>query len=277
MEFNIEDSIANLSGIYKITDNVSGKFYIGSAKNLFLRYRTHIQNLNTNTHHNKHLQSIYNLRKDKLIFTLEIVTTLEYLSKIEQKYLTENRTNEKCINATFTVNRAPSHHELPIDIQKRKIEKRKKTMLQRYNITGVLVTPEGKKQSQEKRKGIKRSPEANQKMLETKRKNNTLLVPHNKLKGRKNPNHSKIMKERFKEGRLKHLTLTNRKDTSNGNFKGTVNMENINTLEITSLSRKEWNNIYGINAPKMARLTNNIQKNVIDKFNNVWKLYDFMY
>jgi len=49
-----------ISGIYKITNLVTGDCYIGSAVNLNSRKRTHFANMNLDKHPNKHLQSSYN-------------------------------------------------------------------------------------------------------------------------------------------------------------------------------------------------------------------------
>jgi len=44
-----------IPGIYKITNLINGKFYIGSTKNLYKRSREHYSKLNTSTHPNKKL------------------------------------------------------------------------------------------------------------------------------------------------------------------------------------------------------------------------------
>lgn len=49
-----------VSGIYKITDIINGKIYIGSSKNLYDRIRIHIMRLNHNNHSNILLQRFVN-------------------------------------------------------------------------------------------------------------------------------------------------------------------------------------------------------------------------
>lgn len=44
------------TGIYKILNKINGKFYIGSAVNIETRWRRHKYDLNSNKHHNEHLQ-----------------------------------------------------------------------------------------------------------------------------------------------------------------------------------------------------------------------------
>lgn len=49
-----------ISGIYMIYNTVNGKFYIGSAINLNMRFATHKYKLKNNTHANKYLQNAWN-------------------------------------------------------------------------------------------------------------------------------------------------------------------------------------------------------------------------
>lgn len=56
----IDDSVKDISGIYKIVNKINGKYYIGSAKNFRVRYRCHKSLLNRNKHYSKHLQNSWN-------------------------------------------------------------------------------------------------------------------------------------------------------------------------------------------------------------------------
>ena len=78
------------SGIYKITNKVNGKFYIGSSLNIKQRWKYHRNNLKSGTHDNQHLQNSYNKHgKDKFIF--EVVLGLDApqaeILKAEQEML----------------------------------------------------------------------------------------------------------------------------------------------------------------------------------------------
>lgn len=47
-------------GVYYIRDRIKGRIYIGSSKNLKVRFKTHINTLLNETHHNSYLQNIAN-------------------------------------------------------------------------------------------------------------------------------------------------------------------------------------------------------------------------
>ena len=92
MEFNYEGNSLK-SGIYKITNKVNNKIYIGSAKRFKERARDHLRSLKRQKHHNKYLQRSFNEHgSDAFIFeVLEVTdrkTTLQR-RKVEQKYLDE--------------------------------------------------------------------------------------------------------------------------------------------------------------------------------------------
>lgn len=78
------------SGIYKITNKVNGKFYIGSSNNIKRRWMHHKSNLRNGTHTNFHLQNSYDKHgEDQFEFVLiEEVRRANLLAK-EQEYLDE--------------------------------------------------------------------------------------------------------------------------------------------------------------------------------------------
>lgn len=80
-----------VSGIYKITNLISNKVYVGSAINLSNRKATHFYKLRNNTHGNSHLQNAYNkYQEENFIFEiLEIVDDCSILINAEQKWINE--------------------------------------------------------------------------------------------------------------------------------------------------------------------------------------------
>ena len=75
------------SGIYKITNEVTGKFYIGSAKDVEWRWIIHRRNLRANTHCNPKLQHSWNFYgEDKFSFVILEETSEDQLLIREQYY-----------------------------------------------------------------------------------------------------------------------------------------------------------------------------------------------
>lgn len=74
--------------IYKITNLITNKFYIGSTNNFHLRKYSHLNHLRKNKHCNKILQNSWN-KHGETNFTFEIIehTTQSNLMILEQYYL----------------------------------------------------------------------------------------------------------------------------------------------------------------------------------------------
>ena len=86
-----KESLSHKSGIYKITNTINQKIYVGSSVNLKKRFNTHINSLIKNTHHSKTMQRAYNkYGKDSFIFeVVELVELKENLLIREQYYMDE--------------------------------------------------------------------------------------------------------------------------------------------------------------------------------------------
>lgn len=86
------NNVTKQTGIYKITNIISGKFYVGSsAKKLGIRARImeHKSNLKRNKHCNKYLQSAWNKHGEDS-FKFDIIEVVDDKNKIlerEQHYL----------------------------------------------------------------------------------------------------------------------------------------------------------------------------------------------
>lgn len=76
------------SGIYKITNKMNSKFYIGSSNNIKRRWRHHRSSLKRGTHSNVHLQRAYD-KHGLSAFTFEVIREVEGSSLLreEQKML----------------------------------------------------------------------------------------------------------------------------------------------------------------------------------------------
>jgi group I intron endonuclease len=76
------------SGIYKILNIITGKFYIGSAVNFYQRWHLHKHHLNKNIHHSITLQRSWNLHgADAFIFEILEYCNKEKLNEREQFWL----------------------------------------------------------------------------------------------------------------------------------------------------------------------------------------------
>lgn len=77
-------SIPRTSGIYKITCTVNGKIYVGSAKNLLVRWNGHRKMLRKGNHHSIHLQNAWN-KYGESAFQFEIIELVMPWSRIDRE------------------------------------------------------------------------------------------------------------------------------------------------------------------------------------------------
>lgn len=79
-----------MRGIYIITNNENGKYYIGKSKDIDTRWYNHIYELNHNTHPNTHLQNAWNFYGENN-FTFEVLQECkeEDIDAVEIKYIKE--------------------------------------------------------------------------------------------------------------------------------------------------------------------------------------------
>lgn len=88
------------SGIYKITNEVTGKFYIGSAKDIDWRWYEHKRDLKSNKHCNPKLQHSWNSHGETnfaFIILEEIIPDQQKLFEREQYYLDKLKPYERNI------------------------------------------------------------------------------------------------------------------------------------------------------------------------------------
>lgn len=80
--------INKISGIYRITNLINNKMYIGSSLNMKVRFRNHKYKLIKNTHENNRLQNAFN-KYGIINFEIEIISICppEYCIKLEQWFV----------------------------------------------------------------------------------------------------------------------------------------------------------------------------------------------
>ena len=101
-------------GIYCIRNTANNKRYIGSSKNIPVRFRVHKSRLRKNKHHSSHLQNSYNSSPTSFIFeVLEIVCNISDLEYKEQHWIDLYRSYDKefGFNAVRTVLRTSSERQ----------------------------------------------------------------------------------------------------------------------------------------------------------------------
>jgi len=84
----LKKSVKHISGIYKITNRINNKFYIGSSINIYNRFYRHLSMLNRNCHNNQKLQNSWN-KYGKSNFEFQLLATCpkEYCIKLEQWFI----------------------------------------------------------------------------------------------------------------------------------------------------------------------------------------------
>lgn len=61
----------NVSGTYKIENKINGMVYVGQSKDILSRFDSHKYKLQRGSHHNRHLQFVWNkYRKDSFEFSV---------------------------------------------------------------------------------------------------------------------------------------------------------------------------------------------------------------
>ena len=77
------------SGIYQIINNMNGKKYVGSAQNLRVRQRRHINDLKSGEHRNRHIQRAWDKYGESVFsfHVLEYVGNHDFLIEREQYYM----------------------------------------------------------------------------------------------------------------------------------------------------------------------------------------------
>jgi group I intron endonuclease len=95
-----------VSGIYKIVNKINGKYYVGSSKEIFERWNSHLRSLEKGQHHSNYLQKAWNKYKS-INFTFEIIELIsdEKLKEVEQVYLDKAFIYE---NGESTYNASPN-------------------------------------------------------------------------------------------------------------------------------------------------------------------------
>lgn len=145
-------SISSFSGIYKISNIITNKSYIGSAKNLRKRFSQHLNLLKLGKHHSIHLQNSYN-KYGEDNFKYEIIEFCDEKDLLfrEQYYLDSlfyaqdyiNKLNSKFLELSYNINPL-SNSRLGSKQNKKAIEKSvmnnpNRIEIYKFDFNGILI------------------------------------------------------------------------------------------------------------------------------------------
>lgn len=158
----------NKSGVYKITNKVNGKFYIGSATNFYHRFYTHLWGLNNNKHYNKYLQKSWN-KYGESSFKFEALATCpqEYLLKLEQWFIDNLKPSYNLSKIAGSMKGHVKSEEAKLK-QRLKILGTKQTkehIQKRFENRVFIITDEIRKNMSLAHKGKKRSKQSIEKQI----------------------------------------------------------------------------------------------------------------
>lgn len=110
MKFEVPDELKRSSGIYKISLIDDGTFYVGSAVNLFKRFKEHSRTLRNGSHHCDHLNNaVKKYGLDKALFSLIEICDRDVLIEREQYWFSQfDRLYNTCKVAGSTLGRVMS-------------------------------------------------------------------------------------------------------------------------------------------------------------------------
>lgn len=208
-----------ICGIYKITNTVNNKIYIGSAISTKERWNQHKRKLKLNKHTNKHLQNAWNkYGDDKFTFkVIEYVEDKEKLIEREQYWIDNLKVCDRTYGYNININAS--------------------------NRLGMKHSEESKQKFREIAKNRKFSEETRRKMSESSKKENlspdTTLKMSNSLKGRvfSDEHKNKISSS------LRNHTVTDevRKKMSESGKKKTLSQEHKDKIGIKSSGENNKN------------------------------------
>ena len=154
---SIQRDVMNKSGIYKITNIIKNKYYIGSSINLKSRKYKHFKDLERNIHCNKKLQNSYN-KHGSINFVFEIIEEVEYSEdkKLFKKNLLERE--QYWIDEFNTVNEGYNINPLAMSRLGSTISEEHKELLRKVNKGNKYNL--GRKASEETRNKMSKSASA---------------------------------------------------------------------------------------------------------------------
>ena len=179
MEYKYE-GFSLKSGVYKLTNKLNGRIYIGSTHRFKKRWSEHAKRLKSGKHSNKFLQADYN-KCGEDVFVFEVVEVIDGPQEnrllVEQRYIDQHYDDQQqCYNLTRSVNkRGPKCHSYNPEqtAAKRKenpnkhrwSEEEKKAISEK--LRGHIVSEETRQKLRERNIGKKHTEETKRKLSES--------------------------------------------------------------------------------------------------------------
>lgn len=126
---------AETAGVYKITNGINGKIYIGQTKHFKRRAEIHEKALNSQKHPNRHLQAAWN-SYGSTVFVFEVLSIIqnkEERDKAEQQLIDQNFGTD-CYNQLKYVIPQPGK-QFKTPRKRRSLEERRKNRKPRRSIS----------------------------------------------------------------------------------------------------------------------------------------------
>jgi len=185
-------------GVYKITNALSGRYYIGYSTNIDRRFCVHRSKLKKNCHDNIFLQRAYNLDgEDKFKYDIiHICDTEEEAKEIELQYLTDLSIRDVLYNLNYNNSGGDlmTHHP-----DKEKIREK---ISKSYKETISKMTPEERREKYGK-SGERNGMYGKTHTDEVKKNNSIAKTGNTNFKGR---NHTEETKQKLSESRKNKYT-----------------------------------------------------------------------
>jgi group I intron endonuclease len=201
-------------GVYRISNKLSGRYYIGYSTNIERRFTTHRYKLKNNCHDNIFLQRAYNLDgEDKFEYDIiHICDTEEEAKEIELQYLTDLSIRDMLYNLNYNNSGGDllTHHPEKEAIREKIIQSYK----EKNGMYGKTHTEEVKKKNSDIKKGNtnfkgrKHTEESKQKMSEIRKNKNT--GEENSFFGK---HHSEETKQKIREKNIGNMPPNNKEIT----------------------------------------------------------------
>ena len=127
--------------IYKIVNKKNGKFYIGSTKNINIRWADHKRELNQNKHHCSRLQNSWNKHGEENFefLVIEEIVCFKDLLKREQFYLDKLKPYNDIFGYNISPNACGGFRGVSIKGRKLNYNSKKAKPVNQFSLDGKLI------------------------------------------------------------------------------------------------------------------------------------------